>query len=178
MVSAASEDTACFAALEFCDVGGEDELLLCLGDAMVPKMIDAECDDQSIVVTDVSVAIAIEFFDAFGELAEAGGDGFGRGDRLNHIAQLQSGFTAKLGNVPSDIACFFDFFGFGSGEIFGDFSDESEGGIPEVSIAIGVDRGVTGLGLVVSEVHGGLILDITIALQDSSSGSTQALILA
>ncbi len=50
--------------------------------------------------------------------------------------------------------------------MFGDFSDESEGGIPEVAIAIGIDGGVAGLGLVVGEIHGGRALGaITIPLQ-------------
>lgn len=70
MVSAAPENAACFSALEFGDVGGEDEGLVCWGDAVVPEMIDAVGDDRTVFVGDFTAAIAIEFFDAFGELAQ------------------------------------------------------------------------------------------------------------
>jgi hypothetical protein len=154
MVPTSSEDTPIFSTLEFGQVGGEDQGLVCWRDAVMPKVVEAEGDDHSIVVGDFTVTIAVDFFDAFGEFTEASGDGFNWRDGFDHIVQLQSGFTTNLSTVPSDIPGLFDFFTFGGDQIFGDFSDESQSGIPEISIEIRVDGGVAGLGLVVSEVHG------------------------
>ncbi len=113
MVSAASEDAACFAALEFFNIGGEDEGLLVGGDAVVPEMVETEGDDQPIAVRDVAAAIAVDFFDAFGEFTEASGDAFDGGDAFDDDFEFESCFATDLGTVPSDIARFFDFFGFG-----------------------------------------------------------------
>ncbi len=65
MVSTAPEDAACFAALELFDIGGEDEGLLGLGDAVVPEMVETEGDDHAIALGDFAVTIAVDFFDAF-----------------------------------------------------------------------------------------------------------------
>jgi hypothetical protein len=156
MVSTASEDATGFATLEFCQVGGEDEGLVCWGDAVMPEMVDTEGDDHLIGVGDFTVSIAVDFFDAFGEFSEASGDGFDWGDGFDHVVEFQSGFATDLGTVPSNVPGFFDFFTFGGDQVFGNFSDESECGIPEIAIAIGIDGGIAGLGLVIREIHNGL----------------------
>jgi hypothetical protein len=156
MISAAPEDAACFSALEFGEVGGENEGLVCWGDTVMPEMVDTEGDNHLIGVGDFTAAIAVDFFDAFGEFSEASGDGFDWGDGFDHVVEFQSGFATDLGTVPSNVPGFFDFFTFGGDQVFGDFSDESQSGVPEVAIAIGIDGGIARLGLVIGEIHNGL----------------------
>ncbi len=166
MISATPENAACFSALELCDVGRKDESLVALRNAVVPEMIETKGDDHAIGVRHFAITIAVDFFDAFREFPEAAGDGFEMTDGFNDDVELQPSFATDLGAVPSDIPSFFNFFSFRSGEVFGDFAHESEGGVPEVVIPIGIHGRVSGLGLVVGELHDGLVLGaITIPLQ-------------